>query len=149
MLQQIRWRQEHVRAEAGATALGVSKAATGALLSTTVFPRRPSLRYNKQMLHRSLQTARMRTVLPAPAQDQPRLVQFPPVKTAALLSHRSGAGMMLAISSAMLVVCEVQRLERTYTNTLPRSLLQASRYPPARCNEEARDQTSKTGRPCW
>jgi uncharacterized Zn finger protein (UPF0148 family) len=41
----------------GATALVVSKGAMVALLSTTAFPRPPSLLCNKQMLHRSLQMA--------------------------------------------------------------------------------------------
>ena len=151
MLQQIRWRQARVRAEAGATALADSKGAMGALLSTTAFLRLPSLRCNKQMLHRSLRMARMKTAPPAPAQDRPRQVQSRLAKTAALLSHHSGEGTMLVISFAMHVVRKMwRRLRREYTLImLPRSLLQASRHPSARCNEEARDQTSKTCRSCW
>ena len=150
MLLQTRWRQVPVREEGGVTVPEVSKAAVDVRLSTTAYQRQPSSLYNKQMHHQNQGKAQMTAARLDLAQGQLPPVRFQHVKTAARPLHRFGEGATLVTSFAMLVVSgQLKMLRRERSLITRRSLLQAPRNSPTRCDEETGNQASKTSRPCW
>jgi hypothetical protein len=150
MLLRTRWRQEPVREEVGVTEPEVSKAAVDVLLSIIAFQRQPSSLYSKRMHHRNRGKAQITAARLVLAQGRLPPAQFQRARTAARPSHRFGEGTTLVISFAMLVVSgQLKLLRRERSLITRRPLLQAPWNSPTRCDEEAGNQASKTGRSSW